>query len=485
MQIDTFMPEQPARLFGIGNTSRQQNECAEAAAKTFNGLREGVSRWEPLSLVKRLQSELGLTATHVAHLEFLVGYTRDQDWSYGSNPIVYLTVSATANKRGISERQVLNIERALNRVGLVCWHDSGNQRRYGHRSKTGELKEAYGVNLAPLAALYDRLLGLVEEQEQRARVWKQEKAAVLLCKRVLREQLTLTPGHASADQAMGLLASLPRRVEARVTITQLVQWSQQMNDLIEAFEENSQDEGETGPLIGGVAQFEPLETEHHKDTQNNIGRKNTSGRSELYFRHINTNNTKPTLSNERSNRRTLPTGNDLKKPPSAKAVMALEKYKRESKAHTRQHLNAFADRSDQPPLPQLEQPSLPTPFFGSGIEHITLKQVMACASPMLRDMIRNASKTGGADWSAVVEAAKLAAGYLGISAPAWQDARDRLGASAAATIVVIAERRSTDPKTTINSYGGFVRGCVAKAQAGDLHLHKSVFGLLSKGNLDE
>ncbi|WP_093191344.1 replication initiation protein RepC [Pseudovibrio sp. Tun.PSC04-5.I4] len=150
-----------------------------------------------------------------------------------------------------------------------------------------------------------------------------------------------------------------------------------------------------------------------------------------------------------------------------------------------QHLKELEGRPKLLPLPSPLPPSAHANYCSSGIEHITLKQVLACASLMLRDMIRNASKPGGSDWAAVVEAAQLAAGYLGISAPAWQEAYSKLGASAAATIVVIAERRSTDPKTTINSYGGFLRGCLAKAEAGDLHLHKSVFGLLSKGNLDE
>ncbi|SER77201.1 Replication protein C N-terminal domain-containing protein, partial [Pseudovibrio axinellae] len=239
MHIEVGLPQQSPKVLGIGNTSRCQNELATAAAKTFNGLPEGGSRWEALSVVKRLQRELSLTATQVSHLEFLVGYTRDQDWGSGSNPIVYLTVSATANLRGICERQVLNIEHALNRAGLVCWHDSGNQRRYGHRSANGELKQAFGVNLAPLAASYDRLLKMVHEQEHRAQIWKQEKATLLLLKRALREQLTLDPANGSSAQAMGLIKSLPRRVEARVPITQLVRWSQQIKDLLERFEQSA------------------------------------------------------------------------------------------------------------------------------------------------------------------------------------------------------------------------------------------------------
>ncbi|WP_108817340.1 plasmid replication protein RepC [Pseudovibrio sp. Alg231-02] len=476
MFIDAYMPDEAAAVFGIGNTSRQQNEKAEVAARSFAGLPVGVSRWDVLSLVKRLQRDLGLTATQVAHLEFLVGYTRDQDWQSGSNPIVYLTVSATANKRVICERQVLNIERALNRAGLVCWHDSGNLRRFGHRSAGGELLQAFGVNLAPLAASYKRLYCMAQELEQRALVWKQQKTTLLLHKKVLREQLTLHPDHPAAGDAQKLLLSLPRRIEARLTITQLLQWSKHLLQLIAVFHEAREPSSTDQIKEDPVAESGP---------QDRSCRKKTSDRSEIQFRHINTNNTKQTLSNERSSERTLPDGNDLKIALTANAERALEKIEHESAAPARQHLAADEDRSNSPPLPGLEPPSAQAVLLSSGIEHITLKQVLACASPMLRDMIRNASKSGGADWDSVIQAATLAAGYLGISKSAWQEVCSKLGSSAAATLIVIAERRSTDPATTINSYGGFVRGCLAKAKAGDLHLQKSVFGLLSKANLDE
>ncbi len=484
MHIETALPQTEAKIFGIGNTSRQLNERAEETAKNFAGLPEGVSHWDVLSLLKRAKLVVGLTATLISYLEFLMGFTRPQDWQAGSSPVVYLTVSAIASRRGISERQVLNIERALNRLGLLCWHDSGNKRRYGHRSADGELKEAYGVNLAPLAALFNDLSDIVEGQEQRARIWKQEKACVQLHKRILREKLTSNPGHRLADQAMGLLKSLPKRIEARVTITQLVQWSQQMKALIEAFEKPTAPDGENASNGTRAEQRDEVDTVPLKDRKTALGRKKTSDRSEIKFRHINTNNTNKTLSNERSNKRALPFGNDMKSCETANAEMALEKIKRERHASARQLTLELEDRSKTPlpsPLPSSNQAG----YYSSGIEHITLKQVWACASPMFRDMIRNASKTGGTDWAGVVEAAQLAAGYLGISAPAWQEAYNKLGPGAAATIIVIAERRSTDPAHPINSYGGFLRGCLAKAEAGDLHLHKSVFGLLSKGNLDE
>lgn len=470
MFIDAIMLDEPTADFGVGNTSRQQNESAEVAARSFAGLPVTVSRWDVLSLVKKLQRELGLTATQVAHLEFLVGYTRDQDWQCGSNPIVYLTVSATANKRAICERQVLNIERALNRAGLVCWHDSGNLRRFGHRSADGELIQAFGVNLAPLAANYERLYCMAQELEQRARVWKQQKTTLLLHKRVLREQLTLHVDHPAAGDAQELLLSMPRRIEARLTITQLLQWSRQLLQLIAQFQETCEQDPAS-----------------ESDTQIRTCRKKTSDRSETQFRPINTNNTNQTLSNERSNaahKRPLPDGNDLRSCGSAHAERALEKIKFGSEARASQ-LELEIAETQQRPLPSPPAGESNTQGVASGIEHITLKQILACASPILQEMISNAQRNNEVDWSAIVAAAEQAATYLGISQSAWKQACAIVGVTAAATIVIVAERKGADPATPINSYGGFLRGCLAKAERGELHLHKSVFGLLNKANLNE
>ncbi|WP_193777969.1 replication initiation protein RepC, partial [Pseudovibrio sp. W74] len=431
MFIDAFMLDEPTAEFGVGNTSRQQNENAEVAARSFAGLPVGVSRWDVLTLVKKLQRELGLTATQVAHLEFLVGYTRDQDWESGSNPIVYLTVSATANKRAICERQVLNIERALNRAGLVCWHDSGNLRRFGHRSATGELIQAFGVNLAPLAASYERLFCMAQELEQRARIWKQQKTTLLLHKRVLREQLTLHVDHPAAGKAQELLLSMPRRIEARMTITQLLKWSKLLLQMIAVFHEE-RERSSAEQIMDDPAPDSAL--------QDSIGRKKTSDRSELEFRHINTNNTKQTLSNERSSERTLPAGNDFKIALTAGAERALEKIKCGSEARASQ-LKPEIVEIQQSPLPSPPAGKANTQNVASGIEHITLKQVLACASPILQEMIRNAQRTNEADWSAIVTAAEQAATYLGISQSAWKQACSVVGVTAAATIIIVAERK--------------------------------------------
>ncbi|WP_161831174.1 replication initiation protein RepC [Pseudovibrio sp. POLY-S9] len=441
----------PTSLFEFGNTSRQQNEFAEIAAKNFSGLPEGVSRWDVLSLVKRLHRALKLTTTQIAHLEFLIGYTREQDWCNGSSPIVYLTVGLTAKKRGICERQVLNIERSLNKIGFLCWRDSGNHRRYGQRSSTGKLEVAFGVNLSPLAASFDRLLRLAENRDQRELKWKQEKAKFLHYKRILRERLKSEPDHVASTLAIRILMDLPNRIESKVTITRLTCWNIRILNSIQLFEEPCNE------LI--IQSFDDL----------------TGQKMEP---HSCINTLSPS---ERSNRLTRSYDNESDPFLEPNMNAALD----DGKVAVLKDLDFFPNKSILHPSGQHEKLTTTAGFLNSGIEHITLAQILTCSSPMLRDMIRYASKNDAADWDAVIQAATLAAGYLGISKPAWQEACNKLGVSAAASLIVIAERRGSNPKAPINSFGGFIRGCLTKAETGDLHLHKSVFGLLNKTKLDE
>ena len=61
---------------------------------------------------------------------------------------------------------------------------------------------------------------------------------------------------------------------------------------------------------------------------------------------------------------------------------------------------------------------------------------------------------------------------IGISPHAWADAREIMGDWSAALCLVLAEVRARNP-------GGYLREMTARARSGDLHLHKSFFGILT------
>ena len=65
---------------------------------------------------------------------------------------------------------------------------------------------------------------------------------------------------------------------------------------------------------------------------------------------------------------------------------------------------------------------------------------------------------------------------LGIHQSAWAEACTTMGRVKAALCVIIADKRTQMHQVT--SAGGFLRGCSNKAKQGELHLEKSIYGLM-------
>jgi replication initiation protein RepC len=86
-------------------------------------------------------------------VDWLFRFTQPQDWEPSSRPIVWPSASMQEEALGLSATQVRDINRRLIEDGLITMKDSPNGKRYGGRhEKTGRIIEAYGFDLAPLAA---------------------------------------------------------------------------------------------------------------------------------------------------------------------------------------------------------------------------------------------------------------------------------------------------------------------------------------------
>ncbi|MEP5151605.1 replication initiation protein RepC, partial [Planktotalea sp.] len=82
------------------------------------------------------------------------------------------------------------------------------------------------------------------------------------------------------------------------------------------------------------------------------------------------------------------------------------------------------------------------------------------------------------NWNDLHRAAGKIRGMAGISENAWNTSQKALGpAVASAAIALIFDKHSTGE---VKSPGGYLRGMVEKARAGDLHLERSFHGRLSE-----
>lgn len=81
------------------------------------------------------------------------------------------------------------------------------------------------------------------------------------------------------------------------------------------------------------------------------------------------------------------------------------------------------------------------------------------------------------DWSDLHRVAGQLRPMIGVSEHAWNHAQERLGPQmATAALVLVFDKHSAGE---VASPGGYLRGMVEKAGAGELHLERSFYGRLS------
>ena len=145
----------------------------DRAAESFAGLPEGVkSPGQLLTALKAAAPRLAISPRIVHAVDWLFRFTQPQDWEKGRRPIVWPSASMQEEALGLSATQVKEINRRLIELGLITMRDSPNGKRYGRRhEKTGHIIEAYGFDLAPLAARHTEFVLLAERGGWSAPRW--------------------------------------------------------------------------------------------------------------------------------------------------------------------------------------------------------------------------------------------------------------------------------------------------------------------------
>ena len=211
------MNRQPPRKTGSRPVC---NACiaSEAIANRFEGLPCGTSRWALVALVRQSAGHFGLSAREMTFIEDLVADTYDVDWTAGSEPVVFTPVYELAERQGVSERQIRNIERALVEKNLLCWRDSGNHVRKGKRDKTGRIVYAYGVSLAPMAARAAEIREAAIQSQQEASERRQARHRIHALRRRVRQLGQMVPPAAERMAAGIALSTMHEIIDQLTTI---------------------------------------------------------------------------------------------------------------------------------------------------------------------------------------------------------------------------------------------------------------------------
>lgn len=143
---------------GTGDVRRiaAAQRAAAGLAASYQGLPEGVSKAMLLDRFERAAPRLGVGDGVVRLVRALVRLTQEQDWTGGRyRPIAWPSNEMLGEELQRSRTVIQGSIRQAVRLGLVHMRDSGNGKRWGYRGDAGEIVEAYGFDLAPLAVRWE------------------------------------------------------------------------------------------------------------------------------------------------------------------------------------------------------------------------------------------------------------------------------------------------------------------------------------------
>src|SRR5215469_11464350 len=161
---------------------------ADRTAEGFDGLPDGVTvPGQLLAAFKAAAPRLSVSPRLVHAVDWLFRFTQPQDWGSGGRPVVWPSASMQQEALGLSATRVKAMNRALIEAGVITMRDSPNGKRYGVRDRAGRIIEAYGFDLAPIAARHAEFVSLAEEaRAERAELGRLRRRATIARKGIVQ-----------------------------------------------------------------------------------------------------------------------------------------------------------------------------------------------------------------------------------------------------------------------------------------------------------
>jgi replication initiation protein RepC len=409
---------------------------AEQLAQT--GERLTVSKNKALLACKRVAAHIGLKASEMMLLDTFGAFTQPQDWEEGRRPIVWASNAYLMEQTGFSLSALKRHARRLVDAGVIAFKDSPNGKRWGHRDADGHIIEAYGYDLAPLAARAEKFQALFAELQAERQLCARVKRQITIMRRVIRakletavEQALTGPWSTFSVAFQALLDRLPRRSVGADWLFDLLQRFTALKDKIDsAFADHDE-----------VVEM-PVENREIPVVHSSLNVKEMAPKGSVIEPHIlSTNQLYPVISNSLENEETA---------------------------------NVVLRQEGQAPAEVEEESWSTTPkkSHGTMLDLGTVMQACPGFSQIAHDL-------GGyiKNWSELHRVAGQVRSMVGISEHAWAVAQERLGPQAAAAAMALIFDKFSDGE--VSSPGGYLRGMVKKARTGKLHLRRSFYGRLS------
>lgn len=407
-----------------------------------------IPKSQAIVAAKKIAAAIGLKAQDLLLLDTFGALTQSQDWEQGRRPIVWVSNNFLLEQTGFSLPTLRRHIRRLCEAGVISMKDSPNGKRWGKRDDEGYITEAYGFDLAPLAARTAEFEALYAHLQEERQFSASLRNTITVTRRLIRAKIEKAlesnlrgPWRDLQEEFAMMLTELPGRSVATERLLNYV-------DTIRALKERVD--------IAFEAAFDwPEESDAKSSTQEPSTVSNVVPFSK---------NLIPTsLENDTH----ILTTNDLNSVTS-------NCYEAKNVASTppdKQPTEQFDSAEDD-----LDRDSWTTQGKKGKSTEVELSTVMV-ACPEFATMAR--AMLGGyvKNWDELHRAAGMLRPSLGISEHAWNVSQKNLGPHVAAAAMALIYEKTTAGE--VASAGGYLRGMVEKALQGNLHLERSFYGRLN------
>ena len=410
------------------------------------GERLSIPKAQATSSVKRVAAAIGLKAPDLLLLDTFAAFTQPQDWEQGRRPIVWASNNFLIEQTGFSLSALRRHVRRLAELGLIWIKDSPNGKRYGRRDEDGVIIEAYGFDLAPLAARAEEFQSLYAHLKEEREFCATQRNVITVTRRIIRAKIEKAlesglrgPWRQLEEEFSHLLQGLPKRSATPSKLLDVVDWFKVFKVRVEQAFEAAFDWSEESDAEA------PSQVPEARTNVVSFNSKMTPTGIVDGTHILTTKQPNPVSSNRFEKKHAADVEPEL--PPSV-AVERPEEVDLDINwsTHTRK-------RGSEVDIPML---MASCPHF-------------ADISRSLQGYLK--------DWNDVHRAAGQVRPMAGISEDAWNVAQKVMGPAVAAATIALIFDKHTDGE--VKSPGGYLRAMVERAQAGELHLDRSFYGRLS------
>ena len=412
------------------------------------GERLAVPKSQAIVAVKKVAAAIGLKAPDMLLIDTLAAVTQPQDWKEGQRPIVWPSNAYLMEQCGFSLPALKRHLRRLAEAGVMSFVDSPNGKRWGKRDDEGNIVEAYGLDLAPMAARTAEFEALHAKMVEERALCQSLRNSITISRRVIRAKIEKAlenclrgPWRDLQAEFELALERLPRRSETSHKLMDLADWFGALKEKVEQAFTAAFDWPEESDV-------RPTDRTSDTESQNSSFSQKMNPTGLASDPHIQTTNQPDLVTSNSFEHKAARSA-----PPETEARPLVE--------------NDSADLDD------IQWST----YENKRTSDVELTTVMAACSEF-GDMAR--AMVGGyvKNWDDLHRAAGLLRPSCGISEDAWNVAQQKLGPYvAAAAIALIYDKHA---KGEVASAGGYLRGIVGKALEGDLHLERSFYGRLSQ-----